>query len=139
MHKPSLNKKLYYETKSTIKENQQWSTLLYLFLVALSVFNNLPNEVKLCTNSNTFKRKVKGYFLYKIRQKDNDVCLSTRLLSSQQLMHFFFNYSFFCFLFFFLFCFFYFLFFIFFYFIFLTFYPILVYQFFKDHNENKAT
>ena len=37
--------------------------------------NNLPNEVKLCTNLNTFKNKVKEYFLYKIRQKDNDVYL----------------------------------------------------------------
>ena len=36
LHKPSLNKKLYYETKSTIKENQQWSTL-YLFLGSISL------------------------------------------------------------------------------------------------------
>ena len=36
LHKPSLNKKLYYETKSTIKENQKWSTL-YLFLGSISL------------------------------------------------------------------------------------------------------
>ena len=43
--------------------------------LAPSVWNNLPNEVKRCTNLNTFKHKVKEYFLYKIRQKDNDVYL----------------------------------------------------------------
>ena len=40
-----------------------------------SGWNNLPNEVKRCTNLNTFKHKVKKYFRYKIRQKDNDVYL----------------------------------------------------------------
>ena len=39
-----------------------------------------------------FKHKIKEYFPYKIRQKDNDI-FTTRLLSSQQLMHFFFNFS----------------------------------------------
>ena len=40
-----------------------------------SVWNNLPNELKLCTNLNTFKHKIKECFLYKIRQKDNDIYL----------------------------------------------------------------
>ena len=31
-----INKKLYYETKSTTKENQQWSTL-YLFFGTISL------------------------------------------------------------------------------------------------------
>ena len=43
--------------------------------LAPSVWNNLPNELKRCTNLNTFKHKIKEYFLYKIRQKDNDVHL----------------------------------------------------------------
>ena len=43
--------------------------------LAPSVWNNLPNEVKRCTNLNAFKHKVKEYFLYKIRQKDNNVYL----------------------------------------------------------------
>ena len=43
--------------------------------LAPSVWKNLPNEVKRYTNLNTFKRKVKEYFLYKIRQKDNNVYL----------------------------------------------------------------
>ena len=34
--KPSLNKKLYYETKSTIKENQKWSALSF-FLGSISL------------------------------------------------------------------------------------------------------
>ena len=40
-----------------------------------SVWNNVPNELKRCTNSNKFKHKAKEYFLYKIKQKDNDVYL----------------------------------------------------------------
>ena len=88
--------------------------------LAPSVWNNLPNELKRCTNLNTFKHKVKECFLYKIREKDNDVLRSLRLDSwlhnnwcifSLILIFFFF----------------------------LTFYPILVYQFFKDHNGNKAS
>ena len=43
--------------------------------LAPSVWNNLPNDLKCCTNLNTFKHKVKEYFLYKIRQKDNNVYL----------------------------------------------------------------
>ena len=46
-----------------------------IFFLAPSVWNNLPNEVNRCTNLNMFKLKIKEYFLYKIRQKDNDVCL----------------------------------------------------------------
>ena len=42
---------------------------------APSLWNNLPNEVKRCTNLNTFKHKVKKYFLYKTRQKDSDAYL----------------------------------------------------------------
>ena len=51
---------------------------------------------------------------------------TTRLLSSQKLMHFF-SLILNCCLFIYLFIY------------FVTFYPILVYQFFKDHNGNKAT
>ena len=40
---------------------------------APSVWNNLPNELKHCTNLNTFKNKIKEYLLYKITQKDNDI------------------------------------------------------------------
>ena len=58
-----------------------------------TVRNNLTNELKRCTNLNTFKHKIKKYFFYKIKQKDNDI--TTKLLSSQQLMHFFSNFSFF--------------------------------------------
>ena len=47
--------------------------------LAPSVWNNLPNELKRCTNLNTFKHKVKECFLYKIREKDNDVLRSLRL------------------------------------------------------------
>ena len=43
--------------------------------LAPSIWSNLPNEVKRCTNLNMFKHKVKEYFLYKIIQKDNDVYL----------------------------------------------------------------
>ena len=43
--------------------------------LAPSVWNNMPNELKLCINLNTFKYKIKKYFLYKIRQKDNDIYL----------------------------------------------------------------
>ena len=43
--------------------------------LAPSVWNNLPNELKLCTNLNTFKHEIKECFLYKIRQKDNDIYL----------------------------------------------------------------
>ena len=46
-----------------------------IFFLAPSVWNNLWNEVKRCTNLNTFKHKVMEYFIYKIRQKDNDVYL----------------------------------------------------------------
>ena len=47
--------------------------------LAPSVWNNMPNELKRCTNLNTFKHKVKKCFLYKIREKDNDVLRSLRL------------------------------------------------------------
>ena len=47
--------------------------------LAPSVWNNMPNELKRCTNLNTFKHKVKECFLYKIREKDNDVLRSLRL------------------------------------------------------------
>ena len=40
-----------------------------------SVWNNFPNELKRCTNLNTFKYRIKGYVFYKIRQKDNDIYL----------------------------------------------------------------
>ena len=46
-----------------------------ILFLAPSVCNSLPNELKHCTNLNTFLNalKIKGYFLYKIRQKDNDI------------------------------------------------------------------
>ena len=47
--------------------------------LAPSVWNNMPNELKRCTNLNTFEHKVKECFLYKIREKDNDVLRSLRL------------------------------------------------------------
>ena len=47
-----------------------------IFFLAPSVWNNLPNELKCCTKLNTFKHKIKEYFLYKIRQKDNDIYLT---------------------------------------------------------------
>ena len=41
--------------------------------LAPSVWNNLPNEIKRCANLKKFKHKFKEHFLYKIRQKDNDI------------------------------------------------------------------
>ena len=43
--------------------------------LAPSVWNNLPNELKRCTNLSTFKHKIKEYFFYKTRQKDRDIYL----------------------------------------------------------------
>ena len=61
----------------------------FISFLAPLVWNNLSNELKKrCTNLNTFKHKIKEYFLYKIGQKDNKSIFTTRLLSSQQLMHF---------------------------------------------------
>ena len=40
--------------------------------LAPSVWSNLPNELKLSTNLNTFKHKIKELFFYKIRKKDQD-------------------------------------------------------------------
>ena len=80
---------------STRNSTMLWNYGQYcISFLAPSIWNNLPNEVKRCTNLNTFKHKVKEYFLYKIRQKDNYVYIfTTTLLSSQKLMHFFFNFS----------------------------------------------
>ena len=104
---------------STMKLSQPLSRTSYgqncVSFLAPSVWNNLSNELKRCTNLNTFKHKIKEYFFCKIRQKLTISIFTTRLLSSQQLMHFFSNFSLF-----FLFCFFV---------LFFTFYPILVYQF----------
>ena len=47
----------------------------YISFLAPSIWNNLPNEAKRCTNLNMFKHKVREYFLYKIRLKDNNVYL----------------------------------------------------------------
>ena len=65
----------------------------FISFLAPSAWNNLLNELKLCTNLHTFKHKIKKYSFYKIKQKDNDI--TTKLLSSQQLMYFFSNFSFF--------------------------------------------
>ena len=46
-----------------------------------------------CTNLSTFKHKVKEYFLCKKDRKITMFIFTTRLLSSQKLMHFFFNFS----------------------------------------------
>ena len=43
--------------------------------LAPSVWNNLPNKLKRCTNLNTLKHKIKEYFFRKIRQRDNDIYL----------------------------------------------------------------
>ena len=75
--------------------------------LASSVCNNLSNELKRCTNLNTFKHKIKENIFCKIRHKITISIFTTRLLSSQQMMHFFSNFS----------CFFF------------TFYSVLVYQF----------
>ena len=78
----------------------------YISFLAPSVWNNLLNELKLYINLNTFKHKIKEYLLHKITQKDDAIYFTTRLLSSQQLMHFFSNFSLFVYLlfFFFFFC-----------------------------------
>ena len=98
---------------STMKLSQPLRRTSYcqhcISFLAPSVLNNLPNELKRCSNLNTFKHRIKEYFIWKIRQKDNASIFTTRLSSSQQLMHFFSIFFFF--------------------FFFLTFYPILVYQF----------
>ena len=46
-----------------------------LSFLAPFVWSNLPNELKRCTNLNTSKHKIKEYFFYKIRRKDNDIYL----------------------------------------------------------------
>ena len=74
-----------------LKENHLWSNCISF--LAPSVWNNLLNELKRCTNINMFKHKIKEYFFCK---KDRKITISismTRLLSSQQLMHFFSNFS----------------------------------------------
>ena len=66
MHKPSLNKKLYFETKSTLRRTSYGQNCISF--LAPSVWGSLPNELKRCTNLNTFKHKIKEYFLLQIRQ-----------------------------------------------------------------------
>ena len=65
--------------KSTMELSQPLRRAIYgqncISFLAPSVWNNLPNELKPCTNLNTFKHKIKEYFFYKIRQKDNDIYL----------------------------------------------------------------
>ena len=64
---------------STMKLSQQLRRNNYgqhcISFLAPSVSNNFPNELKRCTNLNTFKHKIKEYFLYKIRQQDSDIYL----------------------------------------------------------------
>ena len=78
---------------STMKLSQPLRRTSYcqhcISFLAPSVLNNLPNELKRCSNLNTFKHRIKEYFIWKIRQKDNASIFTTRLSSSQQLMHFF--------------------------------------------------
>ena len=67
------------QRNSTMKLSQPPRRTSYgqicISLLAPSVWNNLPNELKRCTNLNTFKHKIKEYLLCKIRQKDNDIYL----------------------------------------------------------------
>ena len=49
--------------------------------LAPAVWNIFPNELKRCTNLNTFKHKIKEYFLNKIKQKDNDIYLYDYILA----------------------------------------------------------
>ena len=97
---------------STMKLSQPLRRTSYgqncISFLAPSVWNNLSNELKRCTNLNTFKHKIKEKIFCKIRQKTTISIFTTRLLSSQRLMHFFSNFSFF---------------------FFFTFYSVLVYQF----------
>ena len=69
---------------STMKLSQPLRRTSYgqhcLLFLAPSVWNNLANELKRCTNLNTFKHKIKEYFLYNIRQKDNDIYLYDQAL-----------------------------------------------------------
>ena len=62
---------------STMKLSQPLRRTSYsqncISFLAPSVWNNLPNELKRCTNLNTFKHKIKEYFFCKIRQKDYDI------------------------------------------------------------------
>ena len=62
---------------STMKLSQplRRTTQSCISFLAPSVWNNLPNELKCCTNLNTFKHKIKQCFFYKIRQKDKDIYL----------------------------------------------------------------
>ena len=64
---------------STMKLSQPLRRTSYgqncISFLAPSIWNNLPNELKCCTNLNTFKHKIKEYFSCKIRQKDNDIYL----------------------------------------------------------------
>ena len=55
---------------STMRTNYDQNCISFL---APSVQSNLPNELTRCTNLNTFKHKIKEYFFYKKRQKDNDM------------------------------------------------------------------
>ena len=61
---------------STMKLSQPRRRTSYsqncISFLAPSVWNNLLNELKRCTNLNTFKHEIKEYFFCKIRQKDND-------------------------------------------------------------------
>ena len=76
---------------------------------APSVWNNLPKELKSCTNLNTYKQKLRDTFSTKQDKKITISIFTTRLFSSQQLqMHLFFNFRLF------------------------YFYPILVYQCFQE-------
>ena len=65
---------------STMKLSQPLRRTCYgqhsISFLAPSVWNNLPNELKRCTNLKTFKHKINEYFLHKIRQKDNDIYLN---------------------------------------------------------------
>ena len=64
---------------STMKLSQPLRKTNYgqhcISFLAPAVWNIFPNELKRCTNLNTFKHKIKEYFLNKIKQKDNDIYL----------------------------------------------------------------
>ena len=90
---------------STVKLSKSLRRTSYgqhcISFLAPSAWNNLPNKLKLCINLNTFQHKIKQYFFYKIRQKDNDIYLHDQTLVFKTTDTFFFsNFSLFLFLFF---------------------------------------
>ena len=57
--------------KPLAKTNGQKS----LSFIGPSIWNQLPSEIKILTNNNTFKHQVKSLFLGKLKEKENDIYL----------------------------------------------------------------